>query len=46
MKIYINGKESTNEEMQALDSKTIKRMDVNKRNIDGKMQGEIRIQTK
>lgn len=46
MKIYINGKESTNEEMQALDSKTIKRMDVNKRNVDGKMQGEIRIQTK
>lgn len=46
MKIYINGKESTNEEMQALDSKTIKRMDVNKRSIDGKMQGEIRIQTK
>ncbi|WP_415327562.1 M56 family metallopeptidase [Chryseobacterium sp. MMS23-Vi53] len=47
IKIYIDGKESTNAEMQALDPKNISRMDVNKRNVDGgKTTGEIRIETK
>ncbi|MFC3157873.1 BlaR1 peptidase M56 [Chryseobacterium arachidis] len=47
LKIYINGKESTKEDMQALDSKDIQRMDVNKKRINGeKIQGEIRIETK
>lgn len=46
-KIYINGKESTNEQMQILDPKNIKSVNINKRSTDGaKTTGEIRIETK
>ncbi|WP_419870635.1 M56 family metallopeptidase [Chryseobacterium sp. CT-SW4] len=46
IKIYIDGKEATKAEMEALKPDTIKRMDVNKRTNDGKQTGEIRIETK
>lgn len=47
LRIYINGKESTGKEMQALDPKTIKSMNVNKKSTDGsKTTGDIRIETK
>lgn len=47
IKIYINGKESTGKEMQALDPKIIKSMNVNKKSTDGsKTTGDIRIETK
>lgn len=46
-KIYINGKESTNEQMQTLDPKKIKTVNINKTSTDGsKTTGEIRIETK
>jgi len=46
-KIYINGKESTNEQMQELDPKKIKTVNINKTSTDGsKTTGEIRIETK
>ncbi|KAA0127582.1 hypothetical protein FY557_11885 [Chryseobacterium sp. SN22] len=47
LKIYINGKESTNVQMQALDAKNIKTVNINKTSTDGsKTTGEIRIETK
>ncbi|WP_292009654.1 M56 family metallopeptidase [Chryseobacterium sp.] len=46
MKIYIDGKESTREEMEALKPETIKKMQVNKKTNAGKATGEIRIETK
>jgi len=46
MKIYIDGKESTKEQMQALKPESIRSMNVDKRNTDGKSSGEIRIKTK
>lgn len=47
IKIYINGKESTGKEMQALDPKIIKSMNVNRKSTDGsKTTGDIRIETK
>ncbi|KQT31495.1 antirepressor [Chryseobacterium sp. Leaf405] len=47
VQIYIDDKASTKDDMQALDSKNIERIDIkrNKQN-DGKTSGEIRIQTK
>lgn len=46
-KIYINGKESTNEQMQELDPQKIKTVNINKTSTDGsKTTGEIRIETK
>lgn len=46
-KIYINEKESTNEQMQGLDPKKIKTVNINKTSTDGsKTTGEIRIETK
>ncbi|WP_345207982.1 M56 family metallopeptidase [Chryseobacterium ginsengisoli] len=47
MKIYIDGKESTKEEMEALKPNSVKSMNVNKRSVDGaRTSGEIRIETK
>lgn len=47
IKIYIDGKESTNEQMQILDPKNIKSVNINKKSTDGsKTSGEIRIETK
>ncbi|WP_294316078.1 M56 family metallopeptidase [Chryseobacterium sp. sg2396] len=47
-KIYINGKESTNAQMQALDPKNIRSVNINKTSTDGSKTttGEIRIETK
>ncbi len=46
VKIYINEKPSTKEEMNKLKPEDIVRMDVNKTNTNGKENNEIRIQTK
>ena len=46
MKIYIDGKESTKEQMEALKPEAIRSINVNKRNTDGKTIGEIKIETK
>lgn len=46
MKIYIDGKEVTKQEMEALKPDEIKNLNVNKKTVDGKTTGEIRIQTK
>lgn len=46
MKIYIDGKESTKEQMEALKPESIRSMSINKRNTDGKSSGEIKIETK
>jgi hypothetical protein len=47
IKIYIDGKESTNGQMQILDPKNIKSVNINKKSTDGsKISGEIRIETK
>ncbi|GEN74809.1 hypothetical protein CHA01nite_05490 [Chryseobacterium hagamense] len=47
IKIYIDGKESTNGQMQALDPKNIRSVNINKKSADGsKASGEIRIETK
>lgn len=46
MKIYIDGKEVTKKEMDALSPNSIRNMNVNKRTTDGKTSGEIRIETK
>ncbi|WP_029293578.1 M56 family metallopeptidase [Chryseobacterium hispalense] len=46
MKIYIDGKESTKEQMEALKPESIRSMNINKRNTDGKSSGEIKIETK
>ncbi|WP_294202339.1 M56 family metallopeptidase [uncultured Chryseobacterium sp.] len=47
-KIYINGKQSTNAQMQALDPKNIRSVNINKTSTDGSKTttGEIRIETK
>ncbi|WP_294231263.1 M56 family metallopeptidase [uncultured Chryseobacterium sp.] len=47
-KIYINGKESTNAQMQTLDPKNIRSVNINKTSTDGSktITGEIRIETK
>lgn len=47
-KIYINGKESTNAQMQTLDPKNIRSVNINKTSTDGSKTttGEIRIETK
>ncbi len=46
-KIYIDGKTATHEQMQALDPKNIKSVNINKTSTDGsKTTGEIRIETK
>jgi hypothetical protein len=46
MKIYINGKEMTKKDMEALKPNDIANININKRNKDGNQSGEIRIQTK
>jgi len=46
LKIYIDGKESTKEQMEALKPETIRSMNIIKRNTDGKSAGEIKIETK
>lgn len=46
IKIIIDGKEATKEEMNALDSEKIRDIHVRKNNVDGKMEGEISINTK
>lgn len=46
MKIYIDGKESTKEQMEAIKPEAIRSINVNKRNTDGKTIGEIKIETK
>ncbi len=46
MKIYINGKESTKEEMKALKPDEIASVHVNKSSDNGKVSGEIKVQTK
>jgi hypothetical protein len=46
MKLYIDGKEVTRQEIDALDPNKIKNMNINKRTTDGDSSGEIRIETK
>lgn len=46
MKIYIDGKESTKEQMEALKPESIKSININKKSTDGKTTGEIKIKTK
>jgi hypothetical protein len=46
MKFYIDGKEVTKKELDALSPNNIKNMNVNKRTTDGNSSGEIRIETK
>lgn len=46
IKIIIDGKEATQKEMNALDSEKIRDIHVKKNNVDGKMEGEISINTK
>lgn len=46
MKLYIDGKEVTKQELDALDPNKIKNMNVNKRTTDGNSSGDIRIETK
>ena len=46
MKFYIDGKEVTKKELEALSPNNIKNMNVNKRTTDGNSSGEIRIETK
>ncbi|MCU7616823.1 hypothetical protein NZ698_06400 [Chryseobacterium sp. PBS4-4] len=46
MKITINGKESSKEEMDALDSNNIREINVTKNKVNGKSVGEISINTK
>ncbi|SHF26068.1 M56 family metallopeptidase [Chryseobacterium takakiae] len=46
MKIYIDGKESTKGQMEALKPESIKSVNINKKNTDGKTTGEIKIETK
>lgn len=46
IKFYIDGKEVTKQDIDALDPGKIKNMNVNKRSTDGNSSGEIRIETK
>lgn len=46
MKIIIDGKESTREEFSALKSNEIRNVNVKKNKVNGKMEGEISINTK
>lgn len=46
MKFYIDGKEVTKQDLDALEPGKIKNMNVNKRSTDGNSSGEIRIETK
>lgn len=46
LKIYIDGKESTKEQMEALKPESIRSVNINKSNMDGKAAGEIKIETK
>ncbi len=46
IKIYIDGKEVTKKEMDALNSKDISSVNINKTSTNGKTSGEIRIETK
>lgn len=46
LKIYIDGKESTKEQMEALKPESIRSVNINKNNTDGKTTGEVRIETK
>ena len=46
MKFYIDGKEVSRNELESLDPKKIKNMNVNKRTTDGNSSGEIKIETK
>lgn len=46
MKFYIDGKEVSKEELEALKPSDIKSMNVNKNNNNGRASGEIRIETK
>ncbi len=46
LKIYIDGKESTKEQIEALKPESIRSVNINKSNTDGKTTGEVRIETK
>ncbi|MBB4805713.1 putative nucleic acid-binding Zn-ribbon protein [Chryseobacterium defluvii] len=46
MKIYVNGKEVTKQEMNALNPNDIKNISINKNTNNGRSSGEVRIETK